>query len=192
MGETISRDELAREVADRLDADPALVMRRVVTGAGDAAGAARAAGSSRRAAASPPARPISARERRERALLSMSIREPSLGRDFLARLSDEHLSSAAMRRTRAWLGEHLDDPLRGLPRDDDELLQIVTDLKMSAEREPASREAMELNFLELDLRLVEDRIAVAERAGGPPPVELQRQRAELTDRISGREVVSGA
>ncbi len=122
----------------------------------------------------------------------MSIREPSLGRDFLARLSDEHLSSAAMRRTRAWLGEHLDDPLRGLPRDDDELLQIVTDLKMSAEREPASREAMELNFLELDLRLVEDRIAVAERAGGPPPVELQRQRAELTDRISGREVVSGA
>jgi len=192
MGETISRDELAREVADRLDADPALVMRRVVTGAADAAGAARAGGSSRRAAASPPARPISARERRERALLSMSIREPSLGRDFLARLSDEHLSSAAMRRTRAWLGEHLDDPLRGLPRDDDELLQIVTDLKMSAEREPASREAMELNFLELDLRLVEDRIAVAERAGGPPPVELQRQRAELTDRISGREVVSGA
>ena len=29
MGESISRNELARVVADRLDADPGLVMRRV-------------------------------------------------------------------------------------------------------------------------------------------------------------------
>ena len=32
MGESISRDELARVVADRLDADPGLVMRRVAGG----------------------------------------------------------------------------------------------------------------------------------------------------------------
>jgi DNA primase len=189
MGESISRDELAREVADRLDADPALVMRRTV---GGAARGEPASGGPRRGATSPPARAISTRERRERALLSMCIGDPTLGREFLARLTDEHLSSAAMRRAREWLTDRLDDPLRGLPRDDPELIGVITELAMSAEREPASREAMELNFLELDLRLVEDRIAAAERAGGPPPVELQRQRAALTDRISGREVASGA
>jgi len=49
---------------------------------------------------------------------------------------------------------------------------------------------MENNFLELDLRLVEDRIAVAERAGGSPPVELQRQRAALKERVFGREAAA--
>ncbi len=43
MGESISRDELARVIADRLDADPGLVMRRVQGGAGGG-GAARAGG----------------------------------------------------------------------------------------------------------------------------------------------------
>jgi DNA primase len=185
MGETISRDELAREVADRLDADPALVMRRVAAGAAGA----QPEPTSRRAVGGAPSAPraISARERRERALIAMCIGDPALGRDFLGRLSDEQLSSAEMRRARAWLTDHLDDPLGSLPRDDPELIGLVTELVMSAEREPASREAMELNLLELDLRLVEDRIAAAKRTGGPPPVELQRQRAQLAERISGRE-----
>ena len=187
MGETISRDELAREVADRLDADPALVMRRTKEGGEPDEGPSAARRPAPGPAAAPASRPISARERRERGLLAMCIGDPDLGRDFLARLTDEHISAPAMRRARAWLANHLDDPLRGLPRDDAELIGVVTELVMGAEREPANREAMELNFLELDLRLVEDRIAAAERAGGPPPVELQRQRAELTDRISGRE-----
>jgi DNA primase len=192
LGETISRDELAREVADRLDADPSLVMRRVsapgTRGAADEAPGAPAAAPRRSAVA--PSRPISARERRERALLAMCIGEPALGREFLERLSDEHLSSGVARRARAWLAGHLEEPLAGLPRDDDELVALVTDLAMRAEREPASREAMENNFLELDLRLVEDRIAVAERAGGSPPVELQRQRAALKERVFGREAAA--
>jgi DNA primase len=193
LGETISRDELAREVADRLDADPSLVMRRVsgsgARGAGDGPPAAPAAPSPRTGAAA-PSRPISARERRERALLAMCIGEPALGREFLERLSDEHLSSGVARRARAWLVGHVEEPLAGLPRDDDELVALVTDLAMRAEREPASREAMENNFLELDLRLVEDRIAAAERTGGSPPVELQRQRAALKERVFGREAAA--
>ena len=48
MGESISRDELARLVADRLDADPGLVMRRV---AGEAR--ARRGAGGRRCARSP-------------------------------------------------------------------------------------------------------------------------------------------
>jgi hypothetical protein len=120
----------------------------------------------------------------------MCIGEPALGREFLERLSDEHLSSGGARRARAWLAGHLEEPLAGLPRDDDELVALVTDLAMRAEREPASRAAMENNFLELDLRLVEDRIAAAERAGGSPPVELQRQRAALKERVFGREAAA--
>jgi hypothetical protein len=55
---------------------------------------------------------------------------------------------------------------------------------MYSEREPASAEAMELNFLELEKARVDDQIAAAEANGGEPPVELQRQRAELTERIA--------
>ena len=85
MGESISRDELARVVADRLDADPALVMRRVQRGgrawgdAGPAGAATEADGSGAAAAPAAPPRPLSARERRERALLAMCIASPDGG-----------------------------------------------------------------------------------------------------------------
>ncbi len=39
MGETISRDEMAREVADRLNANPALVVRRISEDPGELDGA---------------------------------------------------------------------------------------------------------------------------------------------------------
>jgi hypothetical protein len=152
-------------------------------------GSAAARATSERPQAAAP-RAISARERRERALLAMCIGEPALGREFLERLSDEHLSSALTRRARDWLAGHLEAPLAGLPRDDEELVALVTDVAMRAEREPASRAAMENNFLELDLRRVEDLIAAAERAGGSPPVELQRARAALKERVFGREAAA--
>ncbi len=43
---------------------------------------------------------------------------------------------------------------------------------------------MELSFLELERARVDDEIAAAEANGGAPPVELQRRRAELTERIA--------
>src|SRR5262249_60614664 len=93
MGESISRDELARLVADRLDADPGLVMRRVAGGAVRASGGdgeAAAAQSSPAGSAGPTIarapRALSARERRERALLAMCIASPAEGREFLERL----------------------------------------------------------------------------------------------------------
>jgi hypothetical protein len=54
---------------------------------------------------------------------------------------------------------------------------------MRSEREPASSEAMELSFLELERAKVDDEIAAAE-TNGAPPVDLQRRRAELTERIA--------
>ena len=68
----------------------------------------------------------------------------------------------------------------GLDRTDEELFAYITDVKMRAEEEPASGSAMELNFLELERAKVDDKIAVAES----PPVELQRERARLTERIA--------
>jgi hypothetical protein len=43
---------------------------------------------------------------------------------------------------------------------------------------------MELNFLQLEQAAIEGEINVAERRGGDPPVELQRRRAELAERIA--------
>jgi DNA primase len=185
MPDSITREELMREVADRLDADPGLVGRRVAAGGrarGAGAGAEPAPATER--APTPAPRQLSARERREMYLLAMCVRLPAEGLGFLERLSDEHFSSPTARRARVWLTDHLEEPTQGLGRDDEPLLAYVTQVKMYSEREPASVEAMELNFLELEKARVDDQIAAAEANGGEPPVELQRRRAELSERIA--------
>jgi DNA primase len=187
MRESISRSELARVVADRLDADPGLVMRRVAGEPGREAtpGGREAPKADEGARAAPqPVRALSARERREQALLAMCIASPAEGREVLERLTAEHLSSPVVARARDWLVEHLDEPMRGLPREDEELVSLITQLVMRAEREPGGREAMELNLLQLEQALIEGRIEVARKGGGDPPVELQRRRAELAERIA--------
>jgi DNA primase len=187
MGESISRDELVRRVASSLDADPGLVARRVE---GGAAAPARPGRETETRAPGPPAgngkrEALSARELQERALLAMCITEPREGREFLERLTPEHLSSPLAVRARDWLAAHLDAPLSGLPRDDEELVSLVTQLVMTAEREPASREAMELNFLQLEQRMLEDRLGAArERGDDAELARLSRERAGLLDRIA--------
>ncbi len=196
MGETISRDEMAREVADRLNANPALVVRRISEDPGELDGGAAPrrqvgvrptvnAGGDQAARPQAPARP-STQQRRERALLAMYVAAPERGREFLQKLSAEHLSTPVVERAREWLLDHPDSPLSGLPRDDEELVALVTQVKMMSEREPASEEAMEINFLELEQHMVEQRIEVAQGAGGEALVALQRQRADLAERIARR------
>ena len=195
MGESISRDELARVVADRLNADPGLVMRRLAAsgdGERDAAPAKPPPPAADGAQAPPraPARPLSARELHERALLAMCVASPAEGREFLERLTPEHLSGPAVVRTRDWLLGHLAEPLAGLPRDDEELVSLVTYIYTRADREPGGREAMELNFLQLEKAAIEGQIEAARRSGGDPPVELQRRRAELAERIAHWETAT--
>jgi DNA primase len=182
MGETVGRDELVRKVASRLDTEPSLVSRRVDTagsGSSAPAGESQTGGAAAELAPSP-------RELRERALFAMCIAEPGEGRAYLERLGERHLSSPLAGRAVEWLRTHLDDPMAGLPRDDEELVSLVTQLVMSAEREPASPEAMELNFLLLEQRALEDRIAAAREKGDYAEVdELGRERASLTQQIAG-------
>ena len=120
----------------------------------------------------------------------MCIASPREGRDLLERLTPEHLSSPAVERARDWLAGHLDEPMSGLPREDDELVSLITSLVMKAEREPGGREAMELSFLQLEQTMIEGRIEVARKGGGDPPVDLQRRRAELAERIAHWEATA--
>ena len=180
MPDSITREELMREVADRLDADPALVARRV-GGVGRQGRKPDAPAEAERPRTRPP---LSARERREVALLAMCMRVPAEGQPFLERLTPEHFTSPVAGRALAWLRLHLDDPLKELGRDDEDLLRFVTDVKMESERAPGSRQAIEINFLELERGLVERQIAAAQPNGGADLVELQKKRAELNERIA--------
>jgi DNA primase len=191
MGESISRDELVKQVAERLDLEPAMVMGRVVASrpaSGGGEGVPRA-----RAAAPPTRRPaeLTSRERRERALLAMCIALPEHGAELLASLTDDHLSPLGVRAA-AWLREHLPDPASNLPHDDAELSGLVAELVIVAHDEPASPEAMELNYLLLEQRRLEAEIASAgERNDYERRAELSRERAALVERIARAERVGG-
>ena len=71
-----------------------------------------------------------------------------------------HLSPTGARAA-AWLREHPEDPASNLPHDDDELAGLIAELVILAHDEPASAEAMELNFLLLEQRRLEAEIAAA-------------------------------
>ena len=186
MGDSITREELMREVADRLNADPGLVARRTAAAGKGPVAVPRPEATAEEAPAEEarPHRALNARERREAGMLAMCIKLPAEGEGFLERLTDAHFSRPVAARARAWLRNHLEHPMEGLARDDEELYAYLADLTLRADGEPASAEAMELSFLELERAKIDDEIAATEANGGPPPVELQRRRAELTERIA--------
>jgi DNA primase len=186
MGESASRDDLVRRVAERLDLEPAMVMGRVVA-ARPASGGTEAI-SAPRSTSAPAAQPrrvaeLTSRERRERALLAMCIALPEEGGEYLDRLTDAHLSSTGIRAA-AWLRENPGDPASNLPHDD-EMAGLITELVMLSRDQPASRESMELNFLLLEQRRLEDELAAAgERGDYERRAALSRERAALVERIA--------
>jgi len=148
-------------------------------------GAETTPAASTRAPAAQPRRAaeLTSRERRERALLAMCIALPSEGTEYLARLTDAHLSATGLTAAQ-WLRDHPGDPASNLP-DDPELAGIVTELVMLAHDEPASREAMELNYLLLDQRRLEAEITAAgERDDYERRAALSRERAALVEQIA--------
>jgi DNA primase len=192
LGESASRDDLVRRVAERLDLEPAMVMGRVVAAQPLSGGSSEAAGSGRGPAPAPRrTAELTSRERRERALLAMCIALPEQGKGYLERLTSEHLSAGGA-RVAAWLREHPADPASDLPREDSELSGLIAELVILAHDEPASPEAMELNFLLLDQRRIEAEIAAAgERNDYERRATLSRERAALVQRIAHTERVSG-
>jgi len=172
-----------------LDLEPAMVMGRVVAATPATGGREEAAPERRDAPRQQPRRPaeLTSRERRERSLLAMCIAIPAEGREYLARLTEAHLSPTGLRAA-AWLREHPDDPASNLPSDDGELAGVIAELVIMSREEPASHEAMELNFLLLDQRRLEDEIAAAgERGDYERRAALSRERAALVERIAHAE-----
>ena len=187
MGETASRDDLVRQVAERLDLEPAMVMGRLVAARPPTGGPEPQVAGPRPASAPRRRAELTSRERRERALLAMCVALPKEGAEYLDRLSEQHLSPLGARAA-AWLREHPGDPASDLPHEDEELAGLIAELVILAHDEPASVEAMELNFLLLEQRRLEDEITAAgEREDYERRAALSRERAELVERIARTE-----
>jgi DNA primase len=191
MGEGASRDDLIRQVAEKFDMEPAMVMGKVVAARPLSGGPAASAGRGGPAPVPRRTAELTSRERRERALLAMCIALPAEGKEYLARLTGEHLSPGGLRAAE-WLREYPEDPASNLPHDDSELAGLIAELVILAHDEPASPEAMELNYLLLEQRRIEAEIAVAgEQDDYERRAVLSRDRAALVERIARTERVGG-
>ena len=115
----------------------------------------------------PVARPaeLTSRERRERALLAMCIALPEEGAEYLERLTERAPLGRPARGRASGCGGTSRTRSASLPHDDRELAAVVTELVMTARTEPASAEAMELNFMLLEQRRIEARIGEAGESG---------------------------
>ena len=114
----------------------------------------------------------------------MCIALPEQGAGYLKRLGEAHLSASG-RAAAEFLRAHPKDPVEHLPRENGALAALVTELVMLAREEPASEEAMEINFLLLEQKRLEDELAAAgERGDYERRASLSRERAQLVERIA--------
>jgi DNA primase len=218
MEEGAAQSELIRKVADRLDLEPAMVTGRVVASTpatgGPGASSADPGRAPRRDA--PPGRggpsngyaqggpggeaqgqqaqrpvELTSRERQERALLAMCIALPEPGAEFLEQLGESHLSRSGQAAA-DFIRAHPVAPADHIPRENGALAALITELVMMAREQPASKESMELNFLLLDQRRLEEEIAAAgERGDYERRAQLSRERAALVERIAHAQRVAG-
>ena len=152
---TAMRDELVREVADRLDV-PAEYVREV-----------RAP----RAAAPPSVLPAGASAgevafRAEREFLTFCLASADLGREYLSQPSADQFSSATMVRARDHLVAAFDDPLASLSEDDPTLGALVNDIVHAAQEQSAKPESvLRMSILQLEGRRIEREIRRATQEG---------------------------
>jgi DNA primase len=184
------RDELVREVADRLDVPGHRVRTAMGSGASSvprAPVAQRDPGPSFPAGAS--AGDVAFRAERE--FLARCLASNDLGRSYLSHPTDDQFSSDATRRAREHLVARFDDPLADLPDDEPALAALVTDVALAAQEQPASPEAvLRMSILQLEKRRIEREIRRAAHEGDHArQSELaaaeQRVRGEL-DSVMGQ------
>ncbi|HEX8647261.1 MAG TPA: DNA primase [Thermoleophilaceae bacterium] len=172
-----TRDDLVRFLADRLDVPFEYVTSQVSVSAPPRPAAPAPA------AEAPRTAPADAFERREREFLAMCVSAGELGAEYLARTGEEHFSFAVVRRARAHLLAHPDDPLADLPVDDPPLAAVVTDVAMRDQ--PVDSHALAFQFAQLERDRVERQLRRAARDGDE---ELQRrlapERMRILDRIN--------
>jgi hypothetical protein len=121
-------------------------------------------------------------ERAERKFLAMCVSSGERGREFLERISDEHLSSELLRRVRDWLTEHFDSPTAGLRSEDPVLAKAVSEIVVRASSEPVSATGLEIGFLQLEQRKIETAIR---RAADEEDLERQWELSQERSRVTG-------
>ena len=168
---TATRDELVRYVADRLDVDRSYLMTN---------SSAQAAPATRESA--DPRGPVlrvttlDATARAERGFLTMCLGS-EIGREYLERLEPDHFSFQPLWRVREHLLRYWDDPLIGLPDDDESFSVLIKEVVLRADNEDVSADVLRLTFLQLELRRVERGLRRAEHER-----DFDAQRALAGDR----------
>ena len=110
--------------------------------------------------------PASAGLEAERIFLALCLASGPPGRDYLERLTPEHLSSEVLQRVRLHLLDHFDDPLAELDPRDGELAALVAGVALRAEEgEPAEAPLLRMSFLALELRRIDREIRHARQDG---------------------------
>ena len=112
----------------------------------------------------------------------MCVSSGERGREYLERLTDEHLSSDVLRRVRNWINEHFDSPTVGLMNEDEVLARAVSEIVVRASSEPASVAALEVGFLQLEQRRLEAEI---KRAADAEDFERQWELSQERSRVTG-------
>jgi DNA primase len=170
------RDEQMRIVADRLDLSEHLLVPLLT----------RRQTGRRPTELLPAGAGVAARgERWERIFLAMCVSSGDLGRNYLERLSDEHLSSKLLARARTWILEHFDSPTAGLSEQGEQLPQVVSEIVVRASSEPSTEQALEVGFLGLERRRLEGAIRqAAEAQDFERQRELSLERSRVTETIA--------
>jgi DNA primase len=179
---TAMRDELVRQVADRLDVPVDYVTTQLSTQPRETP--APPPGLQTVGAASLPA---------ERTFLAMCRAGGELGREYFGRLRDDHFSSEVDRRVRKYLESHFDDPLAGLSDEDPGLASAVNEVvHASLDHEGVTEAGLRMSFLDLEKRRVERELRRADQVGDfSRQGELARAKQELRremDAVMGQAV----
>jgi DNA primase len=146
---TAMRDELVREVADRLDVPTEYVRapRRFESGVARSSAGKVALGA-------------------EQSFLAACLATGELGQRYLGLAADEQFSSETMLRARDHLAAHFEDPLAGLSEDDAELGKLINDVVQAALALPAQPEStLRTSILQLEGRRIDREIRRAASAG---------------------------
>ncbi|HET6831715.1 MAG TPA: hypothetical protein VFH44_10245, partial [Solirubrobacterales bacterium] len=188
MGETITRQEMVREVGDRLDAAPELVAARMRAGgrSTDRPQRNERAGAPGSTPAPPPRRDPTQEERREAMMLALCLDAPEASVPYRERLEGEHFTSPILRAVFERLCEHPTDPLEGLGDADSGLINAISRLQ-AVEHEPPTPDNLEFRWMLLEHDRLDRRLR---HAAGLEPAELvamQKERGRIATAISRAE-----
>jgi len=121
----------------------------------------------------------------EGVFLALCAAAGQVGLGYLGRVTDAHLSSAALRAARDHLIAHPGDPLADLPEEDRELAALLHALAVQAgAANPPGEGRLRTDFLHLDKRRIEREMRHARAGGdfdrqGKLAAALQQVRREL-------------